>query len=65
MASMSIHNETDYPLTDTMREYIILDAQEHFGEQSAPYGCSMALRAMLSMHGRRRCVMRFPPRILV
>ena len=33
MASMSIHNETDYLLTDTMRQHIILDAQEHFGEQ--------------------------------
>ena len=33
MASMPIHNETDYLLTDTMRQHIILDAQEHFGEQ--------------------------------
>jgi hypothetical protein len=33
MASMPIHNETDYPLTDTMRQHIIRDAQEHFGEQ--------------------------------
>ena len=33
MASMPIHNETDYLLTDTMRQQIILDAQEHFGEQ--------------------------------
>src|SRR4029450_3436361 len=33
MASMPIHNETDYLLTDTMRQHIILDAQEPFGEQ--------------------------------
>jgi hypothetical protein len=33
MASMPIHNETDYSLTDTMRQHIIRDAQEHFGEQ--------------------------------
>jgi hypothetical protein len=33
MVSMPIHNETDYLLTDTMRQHIILDAQEHFGEQ--------------------------------
>ena len=30
MVSMPIHNETDYLLTDTMRQHIILDAQEHF-----------------------------------
>ena len=33
MASISIHNETDYTLTDDMMQYIIRDAQEHFGEE--------------------------------
>jgi hypothetical protein len=33
MASISIHNETDYTLTDDMMRYIIRDAQEHFGEE--------------------------------
>jgi len=33
MASMPIHNETDYPLTDNMRQHIISDIHEHFGGQ--------------------------------
>src|SRR5215467_8976640 len=33
MASIPIHNETDYPLTDAMTQQIIRDAQEHFGEE--------------------------------
>jgi hypothetical protein len=33
MASMPIHHETEYLLTDDMQQYIIRDAQEHFGEQ--------------------------------
>jgi hypothetical protein len=33
MASISIQNETDYTLTDDMMQYIIRDAQEHFGEE--------------------------------
>ena len=33
MASIPIHNETDYPLTDDMTQQIIRDAQEHFGEK--------------------------------
>ena len=33
MASMPIHNETDYLLTDTMRQYIIRDVDEYFGAQ--------------------------------
>jgi hypothetical protein len=33
MASIPIHNETDYPLTDDMMQQIIRDAQEHFGEE--------------------------------
>src|SRR5499425_3319349 len=33
MASIPIHNETDYPLTDDMMEHIVRDAQEHFGEE--------------------------------
>src|SRR5215470_15617724 len=33
MASIPIHNETDYTLTDDMAQQIILDAQEHFGEE--------------------------------
>ena len=32
MASISIHNETEYTLTDDMTKQIIRDAQEHFGE---------------------------------
>jgi hypothetical protein len=30
---MPIHNETDYPLTDNMRQHIISDVHEHFGGQ--------------------------------
>ena len=33
MASIPIHNETDYTLTDDMTQYIIRDAHEHFGEE--------------------------------
>src|SRR5215831_17826690 len=33
MASIPIHNETDYALTDDMTQQIIRDAQEHFGEE--------------------------------
>ena len=33
MANIPIHNETDYTLTDDMRQQIIRDAQEHFGEE--------------------------------
>ncbi len=33
MASIPIHNETDYTLTDAMTQQIICDAQEHFGEE--------------------------------
>src|SRR5262244_553665 len=34
MASIPIHNETDYTLTDAMTQQIIRDAQEHFGEEA-------------------------------
>src|SRR5215510_10099189 len=39
MASIPIHNETEYTLTDDMTKQIIRDAQEHFGEdiRSMPY----------------------------
>ena len=33
MASIPIHNETEYMLTDDMMQYIVRDAQEHFGEE--------------------------------
>ena len=33
MASIPIHNETDYTLTDDMMQSILRDAQEHFGEE--------------------------------
>jgi hypothetical protein len=33
MASIPIHNETDYTLTDDIMQHIIRDAQEHFGEE--------------------------------
>ena len=33
MASIPIHNETDYTLTEAMTQHIIRDAQEHFGEE--------------------------------
>ena len=33
MASIPIHNETDYLLTNDMTQYILRDAQEHFGEE--------------------------------
>ena len=33
MAGMPIHNETDYPLTDNMRQHIIRDVHEYFGGQ--------------------------------
>ena len=32
MASIPIHNETDYLLTHDMTQHILRDAQEHFGE---------------------------------
>ncbi len=33
MASIPIHNETDYLLTNDMMQHILRDAQEHFGEE--------------------------------
>jgi hypothetical protein len=33
MASMPIHNETAYSLTDNMRQHIIRDVHEYFGGQ--------------------------------
>jgi hypothetical protein len=33
MATMPINNETDYSLTDDMRQHIIRDVHEHFGGQ--------------------------------
>jgi hypothetical protein len=33
MASIPIHNETTYTLTDDITQQIIRDAQEHFGEE--------------------------------
>jgi hypothetical protein len=33
LANIPIHNETDYTLTDAMTQYILRDAQEHFGEE--------------------------------
>jgi len=33
MASIPIHNETDYTLTDDMMQHILRDAQEYFGEE--------------------------------
>ena len=33
MASIPIHNETDYLLTDDIMQHILRDAQEHFGEE--------------------------------
>ena len=33
MASIPIHNETDYTLTDAMTQHILRDAHEHFGEE--------------------------------
>src|SRR6266851_877695 len=33
MASIPIHNETDYTLTDDMTQHIIRDAHDHFGEE--------------------------------
>ena len=33
MASIPIHNETEYTLTDAMTQHITRDAQEHFGEE--------------------------------
>lgn len=33
MASIPIHNETDYTLTDDITKQIIRDAEEHFGEE--------------------------------
>lgn len=33
MVNIPIHNETDYTLTDAMTQYILRDAQEHFGEE--------------------------------
>jgi len=32
MASIPMHNETEYTLTDEMTQQIARDAQEHFGE---------------------------------
>lgn len=33
LVNIPIHNETDYTLTDAMTQYILRDAQEHFGEE--------------------------------
>ena len=33
VAHIPIHNETGYPLTEAMTQYILRDAQEYFGEE--------------------------------
>jgi len=33
VANIPIHNETDYPLTEAMMQYILRDALEYFGEE--------------------------------
>ena len=33
MANIPIYNETDYPLTEAMMQYILRDALEYFGEE--------------------------------
>jgi hypothetical protein len=38
MASTLIHNETDYPCTDNMRQHIIRDVHEYFGGQVRSIG---------------------------
>ena len=33
VAHIPIHNETGYPLTEAMTQYILREAQEYFGEE--------------------------------
>ena len=49
MASVPIHNETDYTLTDDMTQQIIRDAQEHFGEEVR----SIRVQAGIARHWSR------------
>jgi hypothetical protein len=46
MASIPIHNETDYALTDDMTQQIIRDAQEHFGEEV----CAIRVQVGIERH---------------
>ena len=46
MATMPIHNETDYPLTDNMRQHIIRDVYEYFGGQV----CSIRVQYGIARH---------------
>ncbi|HEY7490233.1 MAG TPA: hypothetical protein VIH59_03895 [Candidatus Tectomicrobia bacterium] len=46
MARMPIHNETDYPLTDNMRQHIIRDVYEYFGGQV----CSIRVQYGIARH---------------
>ena len=46
MASIPIHNATDYALTEAMTQYILRDAQEHFGEAIRAIQCNRACSAM-------------------
>jgi len=46
MASIPIHNETDYTLTEAMTQQIIRDAQEHFGEEVS----SIRVQAGIARH---------------
>jgi hypothetical protein len=46
MVTMPIHNETDYPLTDNMRQHIIRDVYEYFGGQV----CSIRVQYGIARH---------------
>jgi hypothetical protein len=53
MASIPIHNETDYTLTDAMTQHIIRDAQEHFGEEVRSIRVQSGI-ARHALHARTR-----------
>ena len=53
MASIPIHNETDYTLTDDMMQYIIRDAHEHFGEEVRSIRVQSGI-ARHALHARTR-----------
>ena len=60
MASIPMHNETEYTLTDEMRSKLPRMPKSILGKRSARSGCSMASSAMPSTRGRMRCVTLFP-----
>ena len=64
MASIPIHNETAYTLTDDITQQIIGDAQEHFGEEVRAIRVQSGIERHALNARTREVRYAFSPRIL-